>query len=229
MSNAERYFYRVSQQRQAVKPRANKPAALNQQDQMMMVALDSDLKRLAGIQSRQSKTALKRDELIPRYHDYLLAMMVENQARTPEIIARNMIWAFDAGKAAWGFELGQFAVKHNIAMPEGFRRDVRNAFVGDAARLALSWIKERGKDALKDLGFIWQVWELADGNNAGTWDLLDDIRADLYKAVGFVCEYKEGFLPDALDLYKAAKALNPRIGVTRDIARLEKLCDAAAA
>lgn len=201
----------------------NKPAAtasvpthLTPQDRLMLVAMEADLVRLKEIQSHQRRNEIKQAELLPRYRAYLQELLASNQPRTPEIVVRNLIWAMDVGDVTWAMTLGKFAVAHNLPTPDGFRRDIRNLFVGDMAAAALELHKTN-----QNVGWLYQLEQLAD-----TWDLIDEVRADLCKALGLENEW-DGHTMDALTLYQKADRLNPRTRVKRDIVRLQKLLEQA--
>ncbi len=232
MSNADRFINRhksrVCQGRRPVSAatpsgvtasqavsRQQSGVSLSNKDRLMLAALDADMNRLQRIQSHATRDVLKRDELLGRYTEYLENLIKQDKATTPEIIFRNMIWAIDVEQVDWAMTLGIFAIKHGIDSPEGFRRDIRNAFVGDMARLALKWQKAR-----KPANWIQDIHV-----KSKHWDLIDEIRADLLKATA-TNEESSGNLQAALDLYQEAIRVYPRCRVTRIINRLEKQLNA---
>lgn len=192
------------------------PAPLNQQDQLMLVALESDLQRLKDIQSHARRNEVKKVELLPRYRKYIATLIRDNQPRTPEIIVRNLIWAIDTADYERAMHIGLFAVAHNLPTPDGFRRDIRNLFIGDMSSGALALHKDN-----QSADWVLDLHTLVDGN----WDLIDEVRADLNKAVGAEME-RANYLDHALEFYRLADKLNPRVRVQRAIARLEKRLEA---
>lgn len=192
-------------------PRPQNGLRLSDKDRLMIVALDADMNRLQRIQSHAARDVLKRDELLGRYTEYLNGLIQQDRATTPEIIFRNMIWAIDVEQVDWAMTLGLFAIKHGIDSPEGFRRDIRNAFAGDMARLALN-LQKAGKPA---------HWIRSVHNKSQHWDLIDEIRSDVLKATAADAE-SCGNPTQALDLYRKAIEVYPRCRVTRLITRLEK-------
>jgi hypothetical protein len=198
------------------------PAPLNQQDRLMLVALESDLYRLKEIQSHARRNEVKKAELLPRYREYLEELLVSSQPRTPAIIVRNLIWAIDTaetetGDIAWALRLGKFAVAHNLPTPDGFRRDIRNLFVGDMATFAL---KKADEQADFQAGFIRSL-EM----ESVKWDLIDEVRSDLYKAAAQAYDRLDDY-GTALHFYQKADLLNPRARVKRDIVRMGKKLEA---
>jgi hypothetical protein len=178
----------------------------------MLIALESDLYHLKEIQSHQRRNELKKAELLPRYRKYLENLLHDNQPRTPEIIVRNLIWAIDTADYDWAMQLGLFAVGHKLPTPDGFRRDIRNLFIGDMASSALALHKDN-----LSASWILILHSLADGE----WDLIDEVRADLNKASAVEMERATCF-EHALRFYRLANQLNPRVRVQRAITRLEK-------
>ena len=214
MSNADRFFARQGLKQQGNKPAvAALPSNLTQQDRLMLVALEADLVRLREIQSHQRRNEVKKAELLPRYRAYLVELVASLQPRTPAIIVRNLIWAMDTGDIVWAMTLGKFAVAHNLPTPDGFRRDIRNLFVGDMATLA---IQHADADPAFQAGFIRSL-----DMEARRWDLIDEVRADLCKASAQAHE-RLGDNGAALHLYQKADLLNARTRVKRDIARVKK-------
>lgn len=186
---------------------------LDNHDRLMLVGLETDLKRLSSIQSHQKRDELKCDELLERYRDYLNQLLHDNNPRTPEIVFWNMTWAIDAEQVEWGIELGKFAIAHDIETPERFRRDIRNVFVGDLSRLALKFQKKNCPSV-----FILDVLLLAEEDD---WDLVDEISADLFKASASAYETAEDYV-NALKYYEKASDTHPRSRVQRSITRLQK-------
>ncbi len=224
MSNADRFFARHKAKMAqgaggtAASARHAVPVFITQQDRLMLVALESDLYRLKEIQSHARRNEVKKAELLPRYRTYLEEMLVSSQPRTPDIIVRNLIWAIDTADYEWAMRLGLFAVAHKLPTPDGFRRDIRNLFVGDMATAALE-LQKNSQIVIID-------WLFNLEGVSEKWDLIDEVRADLCKALAQ--EYERGnHYGTALPLYRRADKLNPRVRVQRAITRLEKLLEAA--
>lgn len=222
MSNADRFFARHKAKMAqgaggtAASARAV-PVFITQQDRLMLVALESDLYRLKEIQSHARRNEVKQSELLPRYREYLESLLRDNQPRTPDIIVRNLIWAIDTADYEWAMHLGLFAVAHKLPTPDGFRRDIRNLFVGDMASAALE-LQKNSQIVIID-------WLFNLEGMSKKWDLIDEVRADLYKALAQ--EYERGkHYGTALPLYRLADKLNSRVRVQRAITRLEKLLEA---
>jgi tetratricopeptide (TPR) repeat protein len=196
------------------------PALLNQQDRLMLVALESDLYRLKEIQSHARRNEVKQAELLPRYREYLESLLRDNQPRTPAIIVRNLIWAIDTASTdadiAWALRLGMFAVARNLPTPDGFRRDIRNLFVGDISTFAL---KRADEQADFQAGFIRSL-EM----ESAKWDLIDEVRGDLYKAAAQAYERLDDY-STALIFYQKADLMNSRTRVKRDITRITRILE----
>jgi hypothetical protein len=223
MSNADRFFARHKAKTAhqgaggTVASARAVPVFITQQDRLMLVALESDLYRLKEIQSHARRNEVKKAELLPRYREYLESLLRDNQPRTPAIIVRNLIWAIDTADYDWALRLGLFAVAHQLPTPDGFRRDIRNLFVGDMSSGALALHKDN-----QPAEWILNLHTLADGK----WDLIDEVRADLNKAAATEMERANCF-DHALTFYRLADKLNPRVRVQRAITRLEKLLEAS--
>ena len=224
MNNADRFFSR----RKASMPQARQPAGvagataraavvkptLSNQDELMQAALVADRVRLKRIQSHAARDARKKEELLPRYREYLEELIAKNRVGPADVVFCNMVWAIDIGDVEWARALGSYAIEHDITTPDDFRRDIRNVFVGDMARLALKL--NQAKQPTR--------WIIEIEQQSASWDLVDPIRADLYKACGFDSASREP--AKAVNYLKQALALDPRCRVTRVINRLEKQLNA---
>lgn len=218
---AEIYMAKEALAQQHAVQQAHSPVSnqqpLTQQDRLMQVGLENDINRLSSIQSHQKRNQLKADELLGRYSDYLQSLIDEDSPRTENIISWNMIWAIDAADIPWAMVLAEFAIKHDIETPEGFRRDIRNTFAGDISRFALLEQKQGNTSTV----YMIDVLALSD-----EWDIIDEIRADVYKASGFEYE-QQSQTENALKYYQKALDMNPRAGVQRAINRLKKQLEAS--
>lgn len=235
MSNADRFFNRrkvsTQQTRQpaglAVATAAPSPAvsqqsahtavvkpAMTNQDNLMKASLAADLVRIKRIQSHAQRDVRKKDELVPRYREYLKGLIAKNRVGPADVVFCNLVWAIDIGDVEWARALGNYAIEHDVATPDDFRRDIRNVYVGDMARLALKLNQTKTPTP----------WIVEIEQQSTSWDLVDQIRADLYKACGFETASRQP--AKAVDYLTQALALDPRCRVTRVINRLQKRLDA---
>ena len=64
---------------------------------LLLAALEMDRARLRSVRSLQRRTEIKR-ELLPRYTDYLTAIINGKDYRHDEILVTCCLWSVDVGK-----------------------------------------------------------------------------------------------------------------------------------
>ena len=143
----------------------------------MWASLETDKARLGQIRSKQRKAQAKR-ELLPRYADHLTAIINADNPVHNESLVLLCIWAFDAGEWHTALMLADFAMKHRMKSPQGFKRSLPEVLLEVAADVA----KGAGHpSALQD--YLRHLHELTQGA-----DIADEVTAKFYKAWGATLE-----------------------------------------
>lgn len=173
---------------------------------------------LKGIKSVQAKAAKKRT-LLPEFLPYVEGVLAEGKGAQDDVLLTMLVWCIDTGELDKALEIGAYAVRHKLDMPDQFDRDTVTVIaeeVADAVRLK---IEDHGGEvdapALVDL--MRRALDIVDGH-----DMHDQVKAKLHKSYGYALR-AAGDNNDALDQLKQALALNDRAGVKQDIQQLEKL------
>lgn len=200
--------------------------------ELLMAALGEDMRRLKGIQSTEGKIAAKR-EMVDRYAPHVeatLAAAVETgTAVQDELLVNIMIWRLDIGDYAVGLDIAEHVLRFGLRLPERFQRTPATMIAEEVAEAALVAAKA-------DKDFPLPVLQRADQLTAG-FDMPDAVRAKIAKAIALQlvrAAADADSTPDsapagaahaarkaALDAFRRALELEPKIGVLKDIERLE--------
>ena len=180
------------------------PANARKHLMLQEAALDQDLERVSAINGMAMRQALKRDELLPKYQDYVQRYCESGLNFPNRVLVQVMIWLFDTEEFEDGMELAHFAIGQGQQMPERFKRDIQT-FVADAV---CDWAYAEYKAKRSPEPYLSDLLSLVDGE----WELTEQIPAKYHKLVGIrAMEAKDWGL--ALLHFNRATELHPSIGV----------------
>ena len=180
------------------------PANARKHLMLQEAALDQDLERVSAINGMAMRQALKRDELLPKYQDYVQRYCESGLNFPNRVLVQVMIWLFDTEEFEDGMELAHFAIGQGQQMPERFKRDIQT-FVADAV---CDWAYAEYKANRSPEPYLSDLLSLVDGE----WELTEQIPAKYHKLVGLrAMEAKDWGL--ALLHFNRATELHPSIGV----------------
>ena len=180
------------------------PANARKHLMLQEAALDQDLERVSAINGMAMRQALKRDELLPKYQDYVQRYCESGLNFPNRVLVQVMIWLFDTEEFEDGMELAHFAIGQGQQMPERFKRDIPT-FVADAV---CDWAYAEYKAKRSPEPYLSDLLSLVDGE----WELTEQIPAKYHKLVGIrAMEDKDWGL--ALLHFNRATELHPSIGV----------------
>ena len=180
------------------------PANARKHLMLQEAALDQDLERVSAINGMAMRQVLKRDELLPKYQDYVQRYCESGLNFPNRVLVQVMIWLFDTEEFEDGMELAHFAIGQGQQMPERFKRDIQT-FVADAV---CDWAYAEYKAKRSPEPYLSDLLSLVDGE----WELTEQIPAKYHKLVGLrAMEAKDWGL--ALLHFNRATELHPSIGV----------------
>lgn len=180
-------------------------------DSAMRIQFEKDLFDLSQNPSRTDRTRIKAEILLPKYRDYLTDVLEGKQEGEPTIMVNAMIWQFDTGNIEDAMKLAQYCVFHELAMPEGYKVDVK----GFICRATYEWAERQHEAGEKAEPWLQQVYEMSED-----WVIADPIRGNMLKQMGLdiVDEQPE----QALELFKKALQADPKATVKNLIKKLKK-------
>lgn len=209
-SPARAHFQRtLAAARVAEDPGANRADATAYE--LMLAKLAEDRRRLHEIQSIERKIELKA-RLLPDYAAWVDGALAGGHGVQDDVLMTVMVWRIDVGDLAGALDIARHALAHRLAMPDQYKRSTACLIAEEFADQAL---RREAIDA--DLtGWLCQAEQLVAGE-----DMPDEVRAKLQKAIGYGLA-GTGAKAEALDYLKRALVLHEKVGVKKDIERLER-------
>lgn len=196
---------------------------------MLLASLAEDRRRLKEIQSVERKIEAKA-KMLPAYQGWIDSTLKDGKGAQDIIMTTMMIWHIDVGSFTTAIAIGEYAIRHNLKMPDEYNRNVATILIDEFANAALGGKFTDPEAALEALGRISVLTEQHDAP--------DQARAKLHKAIAYeVLDLVDDgsdsdtsdIKPELLDLAKAADKnlrraleLYDGIGVKKDIERLER-------
>lgn len=208
-SPAQRHFLRtVAARAAAVAPDvpANAPAY-----ELMLAQLAEHRRRLKQVQSIERKVELKR-AMLADYADWTAGVLAGGAGAQDDVFVTVMLWHIDVGDLAGALPLAEYAIAHGLTMPDQYRRSLPCALAEEAAELAL----KRPAPEPADLDALLALERLT-----APHDMPDEARAKLHKAIGYA-HRAAGDPAAALAALNRAVELHDRVGVKKDVERLER-------
>lgn len=212
-SPARRHFERVSAAQAAAD--AGEAPMQGEAFELMQAALFEDYRLLKSTQSMERKAEIKR-EILPKYADYITGVLEAGQGAQDDVLMRVMLWRIDAGDLAGAIAIAKYAIKHGLTPPDQFERGTAAIIAEEVADQALKLLDDDNTNTAELLAQLEEVEQLT-----GDADMHDQIRAKLHKALGYA-QRANGQLEAAQANLERALALNDRIGVKKDLERLDR-------
>lgn len=190
--------------------------------ELMLAQLYEHKRRLKEIQSLEKKADLKR-QYLPAYADYVAGALDADGGGQDDVLMTIMVWRIDTGDYAGAIAIARYAVAHGLVMPDQYQRNTATLIAEEIAEAAL---KAHAAGQPFDFDII-----AAAGFMTDAADMPDEVRAKLQKAGGYLLSAPDdadlGALRAAADLWTRAIALHPRVGVKKDLEKLDRRIKAA--
>lgn len=212
-SPARRHYERVSAAIAAAD--AGEAPMQGEAFELMQAALFEDYRRLKATQSIERKIEIKR-EILPNYAEYVAGVLEAGQGAQDDVLMRIMLWRIDAGDLGGAIAIARYALKHGLTPPDQFERGTAAIIAEEVADQALKLLDDDNTNTTELLAQLEDVEQLT-----GDADMHDQIRAKLHKALGYA-QRANAQLEAAQANLERALSLNDRIGVKKDLERLER-------
>lgn len=180
------------------------PANAQKHLKLMQAALAQDLDRISALNSREDRQTLKRNELLPKYLDYVHRYRESGLNHANPVVMQVMVWLFDTRQFDTGLELALFAMGQGQSLPERFRRDVPT-FVADEV---IDWAEAENKAQRSPEPYLSALLPFVDGE----WTLFERIPARYHKLIGVMAMERRAWAP-AIEHFERATELYPEIGI----------------
>jgi hypothetical protein len=144
---------------------------------LMEASLDQDLQRLSDIKGLAGRQALKREELLPKYQDFIQRYMDSGLVMPNRVLVQVMVWLFDTEQFEDGLTLADFAIGQGQEMPERFKRRDVQTFVADAV---IDWAYAEYNAQRSPEPYLSDLLPRVDGE----WELTEQIPSKYHKLIG---------------------------------------------
>ena len=92
---------------------------------------------LSALQSRQAREAHKA-QVLPEIEPYLHGVLEADTGAVDPVVQYAAVWSLDAGEWQLAIDLGQYAIRHGIPMPDEFQRNAPTLLLDLLADAALT-------------------------------------------------------------------------------------------
>lgn len=189
------------------------PANAQKHLKLMEDSLAVDLERISAINSREARQLLKRDELLPKYQEYVQRYRESGLSFQNSVLVYVLIWLFDIADFENGLELADFAMSQGQKLPERFNRDIPT-FVADEV---IEWAEAEYKAGRSPEPYVSNLLPRVDGE----WSLYERIPARYHKQLGILAMDRKDW-SEAVARFERAEALYDGIGVGTRLAGSRK-------
>jgi len=211
--------------------------------ELMLAKLATDKRTLKSIESVQLKRQTKA-AMLPAYLAWIEGALAKGQGAKDMVLTTVMVWAIDAGAYGLALRIAEYALKHNLPLPDQYHRSTAALLMDEFADAYLrgQWAPIRpaaaGTDAsgpfVPDATHPAEHLTAVDGLTQGL-DAPDQARAKLYKATAYAMLGKvqtaeepqlDDMPPETLGAVQALLAqalqLDAQSGVKKDMERIER-------
>lgn len=181
--------------------------------ELMLAKLAEDKRRLKDVKSVEKKAEVKA-QILPDYLPWITGVLQSEAGRQDDVLMTVFVWSIDIGNFNLALDIGAYAIEHQLVMPDQYKRDVPCVLAEEIADFAL-----RTDAQMLDQMFVAidKTIHLTADN-----DMPDEVRAKLHKAHGYSAR-EHGYLETARESLTRALALHDKVGVKKDIERLDTL------
>jgi tetratricopeptide (TPR) repeat protein len=180
------------------------PANAQKHLALMTSALAEDCARLSDLNSLADRQRLKREELLPKYLDYVQRYRDSGLNHPNPVLMQVLVWLFDTEQFEQALTLADFAMQQGQSLPERFKRDIPT-FVADTL---IEWAETEHEAKRSPEPYLSQLLPRVDGE----WQLYERIPARFHKLLGIIAMEQEQWT-EAITRFERAAELYPAIGV----------------
>ena len=228
MSLARQHFQRVTAAQAAASASPGEPIKANAYE-LQLIRLADAKRALKQVQSIERKAEVKR-RVLPEFAPWIQGALEAGRGGQDDVLMTAMVWRIDVGDFPAALDIAAYALQHKLTLPDQYKRDVATLVAEEIAEQSSAAIAA-GKPA--DLASLDRAALLT-----AECDMPDEVRAKLHKAIGQTHQALSGIGGDgtldknaaqnALAHFKRALELHDRVGVKKEIERLERALKPAA-
>ncbi|WP_404389882.1 phage terminase small subunit [Pseudoalteromonas phenolica] len=180
--------------------------------ELMLMQLAEHRRTLKRVQSLDRKLETKT-KFLPEYEAYINGVLEGNSGVQDEVFVTILLWYIDTGNIEQALPLAQYALQHDLALPDRFERTLACTLAEETAETAARLFESENAITSKVLGQLVAL--------TAEHDMYDQARAKLFRQLGQALE-AENKPEKAIEAYKQALTLNPKVGVKKFIEKLER-------
>ncbi|MCY7297563.1 phage terminase small subunit, partial [Alteromonas sp. a30] len=109
--------------------------------ELMLAQLITHQRQLSQIQSIERRVSVKA-ELLAQYSGYVDGIIAANAGAQDDVLMTVMMWRIDVGDVEGAIEIADYAIEHDLAMPERFKRDTATLIAEEMAEYAMMHCSE---------------------------------------------------------------------------------------
>lgn len=168
--------------------------------EQLLQDLAADEDRFRQLPRGEARTAMQRDEILPKWRPIVQAYMESGDAYPNPIAVKILIWLFNVADYATAIPLADLLLAQNQRMPQNFKRGLP-VFVADSIREIVEDLHAREQDIPADL--------IDRGHTIASDPAQpDDVRIKWHKLIG---DIHAAELPTrALEAYQSAHEIDPK-------------------
>ncbi|WP_339531559.1 phage terminase small subunit [Pseudomonas mucidolens] len=197
------------------------PANARKHLMLQEAALDQDLARISAINGLAGRQALKREELLPKYQEYVQRYCESGLNFPNRVAVQVMVWLFDTAQFEDALELADFLIEQGQEMPERFKRRDIQTFVADAV---CDWAYAEYNADRSPEPYLSDLLPLVDGQ----WSLTEQIPSKYHKLIGMRAMEAEQW-ETALKHLERSTELYPKAGNETRIKKVRRALEKQAA
>lgn len=148
--------------------------------ELQMVQLNNDRQRLKQIASTAAKVVLKK-ALLPNHLPYVEGIIEADKSIQDEVFMTMLVWCIDVGDYAKALQLTEFALRHNMIMPDSFKRNTATYVV---ETIAEAFLKQLKTNADVEVSVLWKLESILENFSNETLNMPDQVSAKLNVAAG---------------------------------------------
>ena len=219
LSPAQQHLRRMQAQLDAQERTGQEPMNGSAYAQQMSV-FHHDYLRLKQIQSIEAKAALKQ-QLIPQYIPYLEGVLKADSGAADAIVTNIFSWSIDAGLYDTAFWLGEYVLRHHLAMPDRFERTAA-CFLAEEIAEAAERCRRAGT-LFASIDILLRTEDLTQAH-----DMPDQVRAKLHMVIARQGLVHAGDSPtpqvlsQAIGRFHRALALDAKCGCKKELESAER-------
>ena len=168
-------------------------------------------KDLKNIQSTERKAAFKK-QILPDYLPWITGALSAGTGKQDNVLMTWCVWAIDCGEYHLALQIADYAVFHDLRLPEPFTRTLGTLLAeefADQAKVA------QAANQPFEVSYLEQVQRIT-----AECDMPDESRARLLRELGLLLVEKNP--EQALQYLERALGLDQKVGVKGDIKKLRK-------